>query len=323
MNSLPRTCASLALRVVSLGPRSTLMATRHKTTASGYASKEYSADKQTHFGFEKVSEDQKAEKVHGVFENVASNYDLMNDLMSGGIHRVWKDLFMSRVQPRPNTKLLDVAGGTGDIAFRFIRHILHNQSQAKTIPDRPVVSERGGDSEVPYGADEPSDSCSPYEITICDISQSMLDVGKKRADELGYKGIKWICGDAQKLPFPDDEFDCYTIAFGIRNVVDVEKALVEAYRVLRPGGRFVCLEFSQVTNPALRWVYDQYSFNVIPPMGQVVAGDWKSYQYLVESIRKFPNQETFKDMIEDAGFRHTTFENLTFGVSAIHSGFKI
>nr|XP_053648262.1 ubiquinone/menaquinone biosynthesis C-methyltransferase UbiE-like [Cherax quadricarinatus] len=260
-----------------------------KSTTSGYAKEEYSAEKQTHFGFEDVSEHQKAEKVHGVFENVASNYDLMNDLMSGGIHRLWKDYFISCIHPQPNTKLLDVAGGTG------FPNCLCKAAEIMCI----------------------------FQVTICDISQSMLDVGQKRAKELGYKGIQWVCGDAQRLPFSDDEFDCYTIAFGIRNVVDVEKALVEAYRVLKPGGRFMCLEFSHVANPAVRWVYDQYSFNIIPPMGQVVAGDWNSYKYLVESIRKFPDQESFKEMIEDVGFRHTSYQNLTFGVSAIHSGFKI
>lgn len=311
----------LASRIVSLIPR-------YKSTTSGYAKEEYSAEKQTHFGFEDVSEHQKAEKVHGVFENVASNYDLMNDLMSGGIHRLWKDYFISCIHPQPNTKLLDVAGGTGDIAFRYIQHILHSQKQAGPLLDRSSGTFRtesgGGDTEVPFEEDKDSyGNHPPYEVTICDISQSMLDVGQKRAKELGYKGIQWVCGDAQRLPFSDDEFDCYTIAFGIRNVVDVEKALVEAYRVLKPGGRFMCLEFSHVANPAVRWVYDQYSFNIIPPMGQVVAGDWNSYKYLVESIRKFPDQESFKEMIEDVGFRHTSYQNLTFGVSAIHSGFKI
>ncbi|XP_042211019.1 2-methoxy-6-polyprenyl-1,4-benzoquinol methylase, mitochondrial-like [Homarus americanus] len=311
---------SLPARLFKFTPRITSVIPRYKSTASGYAKEEYSADKQTHFGFENVSQDQKAEKVHGVFENVASSYDLMNDLMSGGVHRVWKDYFMSRVQPRPNTKLLDVAGGTGDIAFRFIQHVLHSHRGGKTLRNS---WEEPDDATSPSGSQKADDSLPPYEITVCDISQNMLDVGQTRAKELGYKGITWVCGDALKLPFPNDEFDCYTIAFGIRNVVDVEKALIEAYRVLKPGGRFMCLEFSHVKNPAVRWIYDQYSFNMIPAMGQVVAGDWKSYQYLVESIRKFPDQESFKEMIEDVGFRNTSYLNLTFGVSAIHSGFKI
>ncbi|ROT66692.1 putative 2-methoxy-6-polyprenyl-1,4-benzoquinol methylase, mitochondrial [Penaeus vannamei] len=202
---------------------------------------------------------------------------------------------------------------TGDIAFRFIKHIEQANRGRTVVPSEVSESDPGEKDSLRL----------PYEVVVCDISQGMLDVGQKRAAALGYSGLSWICGDAQKLPFPDDHFDCYTIAFGIRNVVDLEKALNEAYRVLKPGGRFVCLEFSEVTNPAVRWMYDRYSFGVIPVMGQVVAGDWKSYQYLVESIRKFPDQETFKEMIEDAGFRRVTYENLTFGVTAIHSGFKI
>ncbi|KAK3855500.1 hypothetical protein Pcinc_038103 [Petrolisthes cinctipes] len=300
-------------RVILYNTRDTLYNTRgtlYNTRLVSSSPKEggHSYGKETHFGFETVSEEEKAKKVHGVFENVASKYDVMNDLMSGGIHRVWKDCFMSRLRPTLNTKLLDVAGGTGDIVFRFIRHA----GQAEVGAGAGVVSDH---------TEEPSPY--PYDITVCDISESMLEVGQSRADMLGHQGIRWVCGDAQNLPFDDDQFDCYTIAFGIRNVVDVETALDEAYRVLKPGGRFMCLEFSQVKNPAVRWAYDQYSFNVIPPLGQVIAGDWKSYQYLVESIRKFPDQETFKEMIEEAGFRNVTYENLTFGVTAIHSGFKI
>ncbi|XP_068240439.1 ubiquinone/menaquinone biosynthesis C-methyltransferase UbiE-like [Palaemon carinicauda] len=291
---------------------------RCQSTSSGHTKTEYSANKETHFGYENVSEEQKAHKVHGVFENVASNYDLMNDLMSGGIHRMWKDCFLSRLQPRPNTKLLDVAGGTGDITFRYIQHLLHKRGREGNW--KTPLSNVTGPSEQDGNPEEDSPL---YEIAVCDISQGMLDVGKKRAESLGYSGITWVCGDAQKLPFEDDYFDCYTIAFGIRNVVDVEKALSEAYRVLKPGGRFMCLEFSQVNNSGVKWLYDKYSFNIIPAMGQVVAGDWKSYQYLVESIRKFPDQETFKEMIEEVGFRRVTYENMTFGVVAIHSGFKI
>ncbi|CAL4068277.1 unnamed protein product [Meganyctiphanes norvegica] len=291
-----------------------------RSVSSGHAKEQYSEDKETHFGYENVSESKKADKVHGVFQNVAEKYDVMNDLMSGGIHRVWKDHFISTLCPRPNTKLLDVAGGTGDIAFRFIDHVMAKAGPSYELSKVSPLTLEGATDTLDETIE---DSVIPYEVVICDISQGMLDVGQKRADEKGLGGITWVCGDAQKLPFEDDIFDCYTIAFGIRNVIDVQAALEEAYRVLKPGGRFLCLEFSQVTNPAIKWVYDQYSFQIIPAMGQVVAGDWKSYQYLVESIRKFPSQEDFKEMIEEAGFRRVTFENLTFGVTAIHSGFKI
>ncbi|KAF2368329.1 UbiE/COQ5 methyltransferase [Trinorchestia longiramus] len=258
--------------------------------------------KTTHFGYQDVSEEEKSEKVHRVFENVADNYDLMNDLMSGGVHRLWKDHFVDKVAPLPQGKLLDVAGGTGDIAFRYIQRLVYQQEQ-------------GHQAEPEF---HPS-----KQVTVCDFSESMLAEGMKRAKKLGYSGINWVCGDAQNLPFPDDSYDCYTIAYGIRNVVDVQKAIDEAYRVLKPGGRFMCLEFSHVSNPVLRWLYDQYSFNVIPPVGHVVAGDWQSYQYLVESIRKFPDQKTFCSMIEDAGFRSVRYEDLTFGVTSIHSGYKL
>lgn len=256
----------------------------------------YSSEKQTHFGFKSVREDVKKEKVLDVFHSVADKYDLMNDAMSWGVHRVWKDYFMSQLDPGPGTKLLDVAGGTGDIAFRFLDKVGRNLAE----------DEEGAN------------------VVVCDINKSMLQVGESRALSLGYhSGISWVEGDAQCLPFPDSSFDCYTIAFGIRNVVRVEEALSEAYRVLKPGGRFMCLEFSAVTTPGLDSLYDLYSFQVIPPMGKVLTGDWDSYQYLVESIRQFPDQETFADMIRTAGFRFVGYENLTFGVAAIHSGFKL
>jgi len=259
----------------------------------------------TDFGFEKVTTSEKAKKVYNVFEAVATNYDVMNDAMSAGVHRVWKDYFVSKLLPiRPGTQILDVAGGTGDIAFRIAKNIeLFNKKNQ-------------------INADEAKQSG----VLISDINEAMLEVGKKRALELNLSCpeiLSWLCADAQELPLEDNRFDVYTIAFGIRNVVDIQKALDEAYRVLKPGGRFMCLEFSHVENPAIRWVYDKYSFQVIPPMGELIAGDWKSYQYLVESIRKFPTQETFKMMIEEAGFRCVSYQNLTFGVVAIHSGFKI
>jgi len=275
-SSLVRACAALGVRC---------------RKCSGYSN-----NKQTHFGFQTVGEETKKDKVLSVFHNVADTYDLMNDVMSAGIHRVWKDHFINKLDPGPSCKLLDVAGGTGDIAFRFLEHVGKKSSSGANRAD----------------------------VVVCDINKSMLEVGESRAESQGYTtGVSWVEGDAQLLPFPDNSFDCYTIAFGIRNVVRVDQALSEAYRVLKPGGRFMCLEFSKVTVPGLDSLYDFYSFQVIPPMGKVIAGDWDSYQYLVESIRQFPDQETFKKMIKNAGFRFVSYENLTFGVAAIHSGFKI
>lgn len=259
-------------------------------------------EKSTHFGYQIVKESEKGNKVHEVFETVATSYDKMNDAMSFGIHRIWKDIFIQRLSPTHGTQLLDVAGGTGDIAFRFLKYL-------KNLPPSSSDAERAASSKV----------------TVCDINQAMLDVGRKRAEMLGFTGpqIDWLQADAENLPIESNTFTAYTISFGIRNVTHIDKVLDEAYRVLKPGGRFLCLEFSHVNNEELKWVYDQYSFQMIPVMGQVVAGDWKSYQYLVESIRKFPNQEDFKDMIQCAGFSCVTYENLTFGVVAIHSGFKL
>ncbi|PPB82558.1 demethylmenaquinone methyltransferase/2-methoxy-6-polyprenyl-1,4-benzoquinol methylase [Albidovulum inexpectatum] len=242
----------------------------------------------THFGFRDVPEEEKASLVHGVFTRVASRYDLMNDLMSAGIHRLWKDAMMDWLAPRPGQHLLDVAGGTGDIAFRFLRRAPQTRA------------------------------------TVVDMTESMLIEGRRRAeaDQLGER-LDWVVGDAMALPFADNSFDRYTISFGIRNVTRIEDALAEAYRVLRPGGRLMVLEFSQVPVPGLQWLYDLYSFNVIPAMGQVVTGDRDSYQYLVESIRRFPDQDTFADMIRAAGFEQVKYRNLTMGVAALHSGWKI
>ena len=242
----------------------------------------------THFGFREVPEDDKAGMVHGVFSRVASKYDIMNDLMSVGVHRLWKDALMDWLAPRPGQRLLDVAGGTGDVAFRFL----------KRAPGATAV--------------------------VCDMTEPMLIEGRKRAEaERMAERLDWVVGDAMALPFPDNSFDVYTISFGIRNVTRIGDALSEAYRVLRPGGRLVVLEFNRIPNDMLQWLYDRYSFNVIPVMGQVVAGDRDSYQYLVESIRKFPDQDSFAAMIRTAGFANVKYRNLSMGIAALHSGWKI
>ncbi len=245
-------------------------------------------DRTTHFGFETVPESEKAGRVQGVFSSVASKYDVMNDVMSLGIHRIWKDAMMDWLAPRAGQRLLDVAGGTGDISFRFLKRAGHGHS------------------------------------TVLDLTESMLIEGRKRAeaDNLSEQ-LNWVVGDAMALPFDDNTFDVYTISFGIRNVTRPQDALNEAFRVLKPGGRLMVLEFSQIPNPAMQWAYDRYSFNVIPPMGKIIANDADSYQYLVESIRKFPDQDTFLGMVRKAGFENAKYRNLTMGIAALHSGWKI
>ncbi len=246
------------------------------------------AHRTTHFGYEDIPEDEKAGRVHGVFSSVASKYDVMNDAMSMGIHRVWKDAMMDWLAPRPDQRLLDVAGGTGDIAFRFL------------------------------------DRAPGATATVLDLTESMLEAGRGRAEaEARAEALDWVVGDAMALPFNDGTFDAYTISFGIRNVTRIHDALTEAYRVLRPGGRLMVLEFSQLPNPLLQKAYDLYSFNVIPRMGQAIAGDRDSYQYLVESIRRFPDQDRFAGMIVDAGFGNVKYRNLSFGIAALHSGWKL
>uniref|UniRef100_UPI0037E8C27C 2-methoxy-6-polyprenyl-1,4-benzoquinol methylase, mitochondrial n=1 Tax=Semicossyphus pulcher TaxID=241346 RepID=UPI0037E8C27C len=280
-------------------------------------------DSSTHFGFETVPETEKAKRVYKVFENVAQKYDVMNDAMSLGIHRVWKDMLLHVMHPQPGVQLLDVAGGTGDIAFRFLEYVRSQQERQKRRASRSMQTPSWQDISNNYSTEDVVESQESRAV-VCDINKEMLKVGKQKADSLGVSaGLSWVVGDAEELPFDDDQFDIYTIAFGIRNVTHIDQALQEALRVLKPGGRFMCLEFSKVTNPVLARLYDAYSFQMIPVLGEVIAGDWKSYQYLVESIRKFPDQEEFKGMIEDAGFYCVQYYNLTGGVVALHSGFKL
>ena len=242
----------------------------------------------THFGFETVSEADKADLVQGVFGNVASKYDIMNDVMSGGVHRIWKDAMMDWLAPRAGQCLLDVAGGTGDISFRFLK--------------------RAGRAHA----------------TVLDLTEAMLIEGRQRAEAAQmHDQLDWVVGDAMHLPFEDNSFDVYTISFGIRNVTRPQGALNEAFRVLKPGGRLVVLEFSHIPNTTLQWAYDRYSFNIIPVMGQIIANDRDSYQYLVESIRQFPDQETFLSMLRKAGFENAKYRNLTMGIACLHSGWKI
>jgi ubiquinone/menaquinone biosynthesis methyltransferase len=242
---------------------------------------------QTHFGYEQVDASEKAGRVKSVFSSVASNYDIMNDLMSAGMHRLWKDTFVSKVNAGANAALLDVAGGTGDIAVR-----LHKRTGAT--------------------------------VTICDINEQMLRAGQDRQFDKGETAeLRWLCGNAESLPLPDNSVDVYTIAFGLRNVTDIPKALTEAHRVLKVGGQFLCLEFSKVSEPLLAKIYDKYSFKLIPKIGELVAKDRASYQYLVESIRMFPKQRELVKMMENAGFSRATYENLSMGIVAIHQGWKI
>ncbi|KAK9091740.1 hypothetical protein Sjap_024917 [Stephania japonica] len=261
----------------------------------------------TSFGFKEVSEDEKGKLVGNVFSSVASNYDLMNDLMSAGLHRLWKDRLVNELHPFPGMKHLDVAGGTGDVAFRILENI--NNISRRALQE-------GFEDQLK----------AETQVYVCDINPKMLNVGKKRAAERGLgesRSLIWIEGDAEALSFEDGSMDGYTIAFGIRNVTHIEKALAEAYRVLKRGGRFLCLELSHVEIPVFKELYDYYSFSVIPTVGQVVANDRESYKYLVESIRKFPPQEKFALMIKDAGFKKVEYENLVGGVVAIHSGLKL
>ena len=242
----------------------------------------------TNFGFRRVPPREKSRLVRRLFGRVAQRYDVMNDLMSAGVHRLWKADMIAWLRPRPNYNVVDVAGGTGDIAQRLSR----------CVPEGRIV--------------------------VCDVSAEMLSCGRDRALNHGFGGgITWTCGDAESLPFADSTFDAYTIAFGIRNVAGIDRALREARRVLRPGGRFLCLEFGRVAAGGLARLYDIYSFNVVPWLGDVVAGDRAAYVYLVESIRRFPEQNQFAAMIENAGFGRVGIHDLSGGIAALHSAWRI
>ena len=245
----------------------------------------------TAYGFEQVGEGEKQGKVNSVFHSVANRYDMMNDFMSLGVHRLWKSAMVTKAAPSKHGgwRSLDVAGGTGDIAFRLVEA-----------------------------------SNNTAHVTVLDINGSMLDVGRDRAAKNGLSDhVDFIEANAEELPFDDNTFDAYTVAFGIRNVPRMDHALAEAYRVLKPGGQFLCLEFSEVDVPLLDRFYDLWSFNAIPPIGRMVTGDAESYQYLVESIRKFPNQKSFAKLVENAGFERVNFKNMTGGIAALHSGWKL
>jgi len=253
------------------------------------------SENKTNFGFKEVNINQKSNLVKEVFSNVAKKYDLMNDFMSAGIHRIWKNEMIKEINFQNKSseyKIIDVAGGTGDISFRIV--------------------------------DLARKSCIKSSIKVVDVNKEMLAYGTKRAIDNNYfKDLDFIEGDGENLSFENDSFDFFTIAFGIRNFTDINKGLKEAYRVLKPNGKFICLEFSHVNNKLLEKIYDIYSFKVIPKIGEIVLNDRESYQYLVESIRKFPNQELFKNMIEDVGFKQVSYKNLTQGAAAIHVGYKI
>lgn len=244
---------------------------------------------QNFFGFQSSSPKERTQRVKDVFTSVASKYDIMNDLMSLGVHRYWKSNFISHLPIRAQDRILDVAGGTGDIAFKILESYPHLDP----------------------------------EVVICDLTPNMLHVGRERALDRGLiRNLEWACGNAEQLPFPDQSFDIYTISFGMRNVTHLTKALAEAYRVLKPGGRFVCLEFSKVQIPILEKIYDRYSFDVLPWLGELVAKDRGSYQYLVESIRRFPVQEEFAELLKNSGFDDVDWKNFLSGVSCIHSATK-
>jgi demethylmenaquinone methyltransferase/2-methoxy-6-polyprenyl-1,4-benzoquinol methylase len=242
-----------------------------------------------------LAEGEKATVVRAIFDKVASRYDLMNDLMSGGVHRLWKAEMVARLKPRPGQRLVDVAGGTGDVALRALPRL---------VPE-PGMSAEGG-------------------AVVCDVNERMLEIGRARALDQGVlHGVEWLAADAERLPFADRSFDLYTIAFGLRNVTRYAAALAEARRVLRPGGRFMCLEFTPAASPLVQPLYDLYSFHVVPALGQIVTGDRDAYTYLVESIRGFPRQGELALLIAGAGLGQVRYRNLTGGIAALHSAWRL
>ncbi|PWI33038.1 bifunctional demethylmenaquinone methyltransferase/2-methoxy-6-polyprenyl-1,4-benzoquinol methylase UbiE [Vibrio albus] len=246
------------------------------------------AEDTTHFGFQTVAKEQKAEKVADVFHSVASKYDLMNDLMSGGIHRIWKRFTIDCSGARPGQRILDLGGGTGDLTAKFSR----------------IVGDKG-------------------QVILADINNSMLNVGRDKLRDSGIVGnVHYVQANAEELPFPDDYFDCITISFCLRNVTDKEKALRSMYRVLKPGGRLLVLEFSKPKFKALSKIYDAYSFHLLPKMGKLITRDAESYRYLAESIRMHPDQDTLQGMMDEAGYENTRYYNLTGGIVALHRGYK-
>ncbi|HZU91600.1 MAG TPA: class I SAM-dependent methyltransferase [Stellaceae bacterium] len=247
---------------------------------------------ETDFGFRRIPEAEKGPRVRALFDSVAFRYDLMNDLMSGGIHRLWKAEMVAALKPRPGQRLIDVAGGTGDVALRALPALAPEQSGGGAV--------------------------------VCDVSERMLAQGRARAIDRGFlAGLAWLAADAEHLPFADRSFDLYTIAFGLRNVTRLAAALAEARRVLKPGGRFLALEFAPAISPPLQPLYDLYSFGVVPLMGRIVTGEGEAYRYLVESIRRFPRQGALAEMIAAAGLERVKFRNLTGGVAALHSAWRL
>lgn len=245
----------------------------------------------THFGYQEVGVEEKSRKVRSVFESVARKYDLMNDVMSFGIHRLWKSALINWLKPKAGEQHLDIAGGTGDIALRIVEEVGRHKIGS---------------------------------ITVCDLTLDMMLVGRDRMIDKGLLSqINWICGNAESLPLPDRSMDSCTIAFGLRNVTRIDRALAEARRVLKPGGRFFCLEFSRVVVPGMTALYDKYSFQILPKMGELIAEDRDSYVYLAESIRRFPPQDQLIDMMADAGFERCRYRNFSAGIAAIHSGWRI
>lgn len=261
--------------------------TDEKNAPPNQTSSNQSIEEQVDFGYKKVTADEKDKLVKSVFTSVAEKYDVMNDLMSVGIHRLWKQRLIQRLNPNPTMRLLDVAGGTGDIAQRFVK--------------------AGG-----------------TQVTVCDLTENMVRVGRDRALDQGYNGkINWVVGQGEYLPLPDRAFDACTIAFGLRNTTQIDTVLQEIRRILKPGGLFLCLEFSHLSIPMLDRFYAMYSFAILPAVGAIIAGDGDSYRYLVESIRRFPDQQKLVDKITAAGFAFGRYENLTGGIASIHSGWRI